>query len=141
MPHALPGRPGAPPYVPTSGGIPHQLTKADRESLAFLRNRATRYEIEVIRPLDKTRAFLAYTERKSLAGLLDALRPYHDALCRWLPLTPMEAASLRAGRPDPHPSIHFSTGAIVRFSGRTARDAVWDGPARRLPRLATLLEG
>ena len=96
------------------------LTK--QEKLERLRFGPTRYEIEMVSP-SGAKYLVAYTPRRSFRGLLDAVRERERgrAILRLLNF-PDDATAERD-----RASLRFSDGTIIRFSGRTQRDAICGG--------------
>jgi hypothetical protein len=94
-----------------------QLRKLDR-----LRHFATRYEIEIVPP-NGAAMLVCYTPRRTMRGFMEALSE------RWAPIiatgiVPQDMKGERIGRTI---GYRFENGAIIRFSGRTQRDAIMSG--------------
>jgi hypothetical protein len=97
------------------------LTEEQTRKLARLRGCYTRYEVEVALP-DKRKMLVCYTPRKNLAGLREVIRERWEPLVRavGIPGSPIQDTPvMRDGR-----AYKFENGSIVRFSGRTQRDAI-----------------
>ncbi len=78
-----------------------------------MRNRITRYEVALSRGTDSY--LVAYTPRKSRAGLLDALRSRAE---RIVEITGSETFGIQDAR-----TLTLDDGWVVRFTGRTQIDA------------------
>jgi hypothetical protein len=97
------------------------LTEEQKAKLARLHYGPTRYEIEMVTP-SGVKHLIAYTPRRSFRGLLDAVQERGAIILR---VTGMPEDT-RAERGD-NASLRFSDGTIIRFSGRTQRDAIMHG--------------
>lgn len=82
----------------------------------------TAYEAVVVRG-DGTRVLLAYCVRKSGRGLRDALRKRWDAVCAFLALDDEIATFDVISKNE----IRAIGGGVIRWSGRTERDAIMAG--------------
>ena len=96
------------------------MTEAQIAALERLRFAPTRYEIEMVAP-SGARHLIAYTPRRNFRGLLDAVRQRGAAIIRRAGM-PEDARGERAGA-----SLRFADGTVIRFSGRTQRDAIMGG--------------
>lgn len=103
------------------------------EQLARLTNRATRYEVVAQRP-DGTTALVGYTPRRTLSGLRDAAGNRGTELVAWLDAPPGAEMSWRRGCTD---TVQITGGGIVRFSGRTQREAICAGALPSITQGAT----
>lgn len=87
----------------------------------------TRYEIELVAP-DGTRRLVAYTGRYSQIGMRSAIQSRIDALLAIIPdgtgITHVGKGTRREWR--------LATGHVIRFSGRTEREAIANGELARI---------
>jgi hypothetical protein len=100
------------------------LTEEQIRRLERLRNCWTSYEVELALP-DGRRMLVCYTQRRSLAGLREVIRGRWEPLVRavGIPGSPIhDTPVMRDGR-----AYKFENGSVVRFSGRTQREAIISG--------------
>lgn len=95
------------------------LTPAQERRLDAMRNRLTTYEVALVTP-SGAKFRVGYTQRRSFRGLLALVVAYEDAIARVSDLTGDEPASRHGGE------LRLGD-ATVRFTGRTARDAILEG--------------
>ena len=98
------------------------LTESQISKLDRLKHYATRYEIEICQGA-KPRLLVCYTPRKSLAGLINAAQDRWKHICAAIGAT----EEAKAHRIKKAMAYQFENGAIIRFSGRTQRDAIMSG--------------
>ena len=98
------------------------LTPEQIAALSRLHNYGTSYEIEAVTP-DGRRGLVCYTERHSKRGMRDAMHDRAVPLLAWLGAPSGLEMTVERGRAD----IALSDGSVVRFSGRTQRDAIMSG--------------
>ena len=96
------------------------LTAEQTRKLERLQNCATRYEAVVIRQ-DGEKRLVAYSGRKSRAGLLSAVQQRGQAVIAFLGLSDSDQMTWRNGE------FALGTGHAIRWSGRTQRDAIMQG--------------
>jgi hypothetical protein len=96
------------------------MTEAQMVKLERLRFAPSRYEIEIVAS-SGAKHLIAYTPRRSFRGLLDAVRQRGVAILRVVGM-PEETQAERVGA-----SLRFADGTVIRFSGRTQRDAIMHG--------------
>jgi hypothetical protein len=94
------------------------LTEMQKAKLKSLTSSRTRYEVEMVAS-SGFRYLIAYTARRSFRGLLDVVRQRGAVILRVLGL-PEDTRVERDGAG----ALRFPDGTIVRFSGRTQRDAI-----------------
>jgi len=98
------------------------LTNEQIIKLARLKNYSTRYELVAYGP-NGEKILVCYTPRKSLRGVIDAIRS------RW------EECERMAGTDQCYTQKRAEDGCkmgawVIRFSGRTQREAIIDGELR-----------
>jgi hypothetical protein len=108
---------GDPDMTTAASLTPDQIRKLER-----IKFHSTRYEIELVKP-DGTAMLVCYSSRRSISGLIRAIRD------RWAPIVragniPEGAIGYRIGSAR---AYNFENGTIIRFSGRTQRDAIMRG--------------
>ena len=90
------------------------------EKLARIKNYHTRYEI-ILAHANYPSILVAYTSRKSFHGLLAAVRERGPKIVALLGVTDEHKATRE------RTTLHLGNGWLVRFSGRTQRDAILNG--------------
>lgn len=103
--------------------VPAALSAEQMAKLERLRHFGTRYEAVVVRP-DGKQALLAYCGRHSMAGLREALCQRAQAVIAFLDAP--AGAEVTYPRRGPQ-EISITGGGVVRFSGRTQREAIQAG--------------
>lgn len=116
-----------PPTVPPRADsdrmrAPPALSPEQLRRVARLHNRHTLYEAEIIRP-DGTKALLAYCGRRSKQGLIEALDKRAPHALRFLGAPRHARVERERGSPD----VKIEGGGMIRFSGRTQREAIIEG--------------
>ena len=96
------------------------LTAEQTRKLARLQNCATRYEAVVIRQ-DGEKRLVAYSGRKSRAGLLTAAQQRGKAVLAFLECNVASTLEWKNGE------FRMCDGSVIRWSGRTQRDAIMQG--------------
>lgn len=96
------------------------LTETQIAKLERLRFHATRYEIELTTAAG-AKWLVAYTPRRNFRGPLAAVQQRGSAILRVAGM-PDDATVTRDGA-----SLRFGDGSVIRFSGRTQRDAISNG--------------
>jgi hypothetical protein len=94
---------------------PEQVRKLER-----IKFHPTRYEIELVKP-DGTAMLVCYSSRRSISGLLRAMRD------RWAQIVRAGNISGIGYRIGKARAYSFENGVVIRFSGRTQRDAIMRG--------------
>jgi hypothetical protein len=89
-------------------------------STAALHNHPTRYEVE-LHTADGRRFLVGYTPRRSFTGLLAAVRKMGKSILAITNL-PEDATTSRNGT-----ALGLGYGHVIRFTGRTQRDAIVGG--------------
>jgi len=97
------------------------LTEMQKAKLKSLTSNRTLYEIEMATP-SGFKYLIAYASRRSFRGLLDVVRQRGTVILRVLGLP----EDTRVER-DWAGALRFPDGTIIRFSGRTQRDAIMFG--------------
>lgn len=97
------------------------MEKILEQKLAWIKNYKTRYEVEMV-ATDGRKWLVQYTSQKSRTGLLAAIRKVGESILA------VGGASL----PDHFKlttcqAVEFGNGWIIRFSGRTQREAYLGG--------------
>jgi len=98
------------------------LTAHQTKRLTALQHYGTAYEAVVIHP-NGTTVRLAYTYRHSFRGLQDVLIKYAEKVIAFLGDDPKPYAVHNGKRR----TITISGGGVVKFSGRTERQAIQEG--------------
>ena len=98
------------------------LTDEQVRQLERLRNRATSYEVVVVRS-DGARRLVAYTARHSQSGLRAALYANGPATLKFLGLPATAVVTEERGRLE----VRIDGNIVVKFSGRTKRDCIMNG--------------
>lgn len=106
------------------------LPSTVRDRLALIKGRWTMYEIELLSP-DGRRYLVCYTPRRSFRGLIDAVRARSREIRKVAGLGDDNRGERRGT------ALHMDNGAVIRFTGRTARDAIIGG---ELPYIGRCLE-
>ena len=109
---------------------PPPLTPEQVRRLARLQNRRTCYEVEIVHP-DGRRALLCYSEASSMSAVRQAIEKRGRSVIAFLGMDDAAAMTWQRGRRE----VRIG-GAIVRFTGRTQRDAIMSG--KELPYVGTL---
>jgi hypothetical protein len=105
------------------------MDTAKMARLAQAMRYGTTYEVVLEMPTGE-RFRVGYTPRRSRLGLLAAMRNRGREL-----LVAVGAPEDATVKPIAGPAFQFENGATVRFSGRTARDAILGGELPRLPKV------
>lgn len=98
------------------------LTAEQMAKLARMRDCSTLYEAVIVRP-DGAKCLLAYCGQHSKRGLQMALQTRGEHAVRFLGVAPDARVTVERGSQD----LRITGGGIVRFSGRTKRDAIMEG--------------
>jgi hypothetical protein len=106
------------------------LSEDQIRKLTAMQNRGTYYEAAVIRA-DGTQARLGYLGRHSAIGLFTAVRGRPCRVLAFLGLDPN--GSIECDFDKKTKSVKFDDGAVIKFTGRTERDAVMAGELDALP--------
>ena len=96
------------------------MTDEQMRKLVALQNYGTRYEAVVIRG-DGERRLLAYCGRHSRRGLIDALQNRAEIAIKFLGIGADARMTLAKD------AISLTGGGMVKFTGRTQRDAIMSG--------------
>jgi hypothetical protein len=99
------------------------LTEEQIRRLERLRNCWTNYEVEVALP-DGRKMLVCYTQRRSLSGLLSAIFDRWQPISRVTGLPPDDPCAYRDKN---RKEYVLEDGSVVRFSGRTQREAIISG--------------
>ena len=118
-------RPPAPAPAPSSKYLPPSTGAELLAKLAKLQNRATAYEAEIVRP-DGTTNLLAYIQGKSTSNLRKAMAGRAEAIAKFL--GPDHDSRFTMGQDAAYgATIKTADGAVIRWTGRTKRDATMEG--------------
>lgn len=104
------------------------LTAQQTQRLEGLRNRSTRYE--VIAEYAGGSWLVGYTARTGKGGLMAVVRRNDCELIERLEVGEESTCSVSGGRLGAR--LDMSHGAVVRFSGRTQREAIISGELDRI---------
>jgi hypothetical protein len=94
------------------------LTEEQARKLRQLRGCYTRYEVEIALP-DGRKMLICYTSQKTLVRLREVIREWWTPIARAAGLLLEEPRGMRDKK-----AYVFEDGSIIRYSGRTQRDAI-----------------